>query len=636
MSGFSERLWRHRLAVGAGFCALVALGAAVAYVALSDGGPVIADAPDLRAHVRATPPVPVAFVSRTEPASLAAPAPEGEGFAYPGALPWAAREGRLRLLDTDGKVYELTWGRALPDGGTLIDAMSPSISLDGKRVLFAGRRAAPDHGRWRIYEVGVDGSNLRQLTGGPNDEGCGAVPPMRFAADGTRLDDATRRRVDYDDVDPIDQGSSLVFASSRTPDLGRDHARRATQLWLWPTGEAKPHPITSNRNNDRWPFLTLAEDLIVFSMWSRNREAVTADGTDVRPVSSGGAFATAPTDQWVGMRLHSVSDQFGFTVKIEEPVWRQRPLFNGRLAFFTAHPAGGGRFRLAQADWGYLRFGGSSIAAGQRMPKQQGGALLYGPERDADGRDLSAACPTPCPTGAVLFAAAPVGAPAGAWALYTASDDWAAPAVPAVLFDDPARADTDPVAVYARAPAPAETTLPMTGAPLKYPGFKLANGAAYDGPFGELHNSMIRVPAPDPFLGQKTDTGAGPVVPPPTGVKSVVFYAAHRDRFDDPNVPRVPGGWEKLSASPLDQGGQMRAKVPALPHSTTVLAGLGEDGTVFKWTATTPDSAGRSATFYALAGDHYSGTRPNGYHFCLGCHTGHTFIPADVRERVQK
>src|SRR5262249_42682499 len=152
------------------------------------------------------PPVPVVFTSRNEPACLEAPAPEADGFDYPGTIPWAAREGRLRLLDPDGKVYELTWGRQLPDGGTLIDVMSPSVSLDGKRILFAGRKAAPDPGRWRIYQVNVGGEGLHQLTGGPDDGGCIALPPLRYASDGGRLPDGERRRVDYDDIDPTDLG----------------------------------------------------------------------------------------------------------------------------------------------------------------------------------------------------------------------------------------------------------------------------------------------------------------------------------------------------------------------------------------------------------------------------------------------
>ena len=65
--------------------------------------------------------------------------------------------------------------------------MSPSVSLDGERILFAGRKG--EHDRWRIYEVRVDGSGLRQLTGGPDDPGCIAVPPLRFRADGSRLSD---------------------------------------------------------------------------------------------------------------------------------------------------------------------------------------------------------------------------------------------------------------------------------------------------------------------------------------------------------------------------------------------------------------------------------------------------------------
>jgi len=55
---------------------------------------------------------------------------------------------------------------------------------------------------------------------------------------------------------------------------------------------------------------------------------------------------------------------------------------------------------------------------------------------------------------------------------------------------------------------------------------------------------------------------------------------------------------------------------------------------VAKWSSAAKDSEGRKATFYAVAGDHYSGTRVEGYHTCFGCHTGHTFIPANIRERT--
>src|SRR4029077_3829485 len=110
----------------------------------------------------------------------------GAGFTYPGQALWQAREGRLRLLTPRGTVHELTWGKPLPDGGTLMDVMSPSVSLDGKKVIFAGRRG-DDHGHFRLYEVGINGRNLRPLTGGPNDPGCATIPPLRFDRDGKSI-----------------------------------------------------------------------------------------------------------------------------------------------------------------------------------------------------------------------------------------------------------------------------------------------------------------------------------------------------------------------------------------------------------------------------------------------------------------
>src|SRR5262245_25805850 len=250
----------------------------------------VAPARGLTEHVRSKPATAIVFTSRSEPASFQAPAPESEPYREPVQVPWAARGGRLRLLDSDGCLFELTWGRRLPDGSTLIDVMSPSVSLDGQRILFSGRRREND--RWRIYEIRIDGSGLRQLTGGPEDPGCVAVPPLRFRADGSRLPDEERRKLDYDDVDPTDLGpNGFAFASSRLPDLGRDHSRRATQIWTWAPGAPAPEPVTANRNNDRWPIL-IAGDQILFSLWSRNREAVTADLTEVKPVSMGGEFVT--------------------------------------------------------------------------------------------------------------------------------------------------------------------------------------------------------------------------------------------------------------------------------------------------------------------------------------------------------
>jgi len=576
----------------------------------------VPEAAELRAHVRGKPPVPVVFTSRAGLQSFDAAAPEADGFTYPGTVPWAAPEGRLRLLSPAGRVYELTWNRPLPDGTTLVDVMSPSVSLDGKRVLFAGRKAAPDPGRWRLYQVNADGSDLKPLTGGPDDPGCVAVPPLRFAADGSKLPDDERRRLDYDDVDPADGGDGvLLFASSRIPDLGRDHTRRATQIWRrTKTGDFEP--VSANRNNDRWPVL-VAGDWIAWSLWSRNREAVTADGSDVRPVSEGGDYGTTAADGWMAARVGSDGSRFGFLVKPVESVWRPRPLFNGNVAFMTTDPATG-RTRLAQAPAGTIRTAPSSRAIGP--PPAMSPGLLFGP--------TAAGSPSACPPGHVLYAA---GTDAPGVALYRAADDWSAAEL---LFDDPALADAEPVAVYARA-VELNNRSPSHAQPPDGLELKLASGRTYRGPVGQLEAAFLNIlnePAPP---GDVTDAGAGPVFASPSGVKAIAIYAAYRDRFDHPTEPRVRGGWEKLLEAPVNEMEHVKTWVPADPLTPTVLTGLGADGKVVRWSAAAKDAAGRSGSYYAYAGDHYSGMKPNGYVFCNGCHAGHTFTTIDPTERVR-
>ncbi|WP_435011193.1 hypothetical protein P12x_002493 [Tundrisphaera lichenicola] len=622
--------------------ALVTLLSAVAAVTLWSTvrpGMTVPPASSLIRHVRRGPSTGIVFTSRTEAASLRPEAPESEPYREPALVPWAAGEGRLRLLDDRGLLYELTWGRRLLDGSTLIDVMSPSVSIDGGRVLFAGRKGQND--RWRIYEVRVDGSGLRQLTGGPGDPGCVAVPPLRFRADGSRIADADRRRLDYDDVDPADLGpNGFAFASSRLPDLGRDQSRRATQIWAWSPGANAPEPLTANRNNDRWPVL-IAGEQVLFSLWSRNREAVTADLSGVQPVSLGGEHATRPTDHWMAAFISANAAQFGYAIKADEPVWRPRPLFNGRIAYMTTSTPES-QMRLAQADWGYIRTSPSSLADGQYLPDEGGARRSYGPDRDAEGRALTAACPSPAPDNSVLFAGSPAGSPPASFGIYQVSDDWAtAEPVPRLLFDDPDLVDAEPVAVYPRRfiPEPRRVTAPLAEGYDRPASIKLESGATYTGPMGYLENlaigAAIRNPIPwhDRSGGERIDPRADPLVSPPPNVASVAVYSANRDRFDDPDRLRIPGTWEKRVVLPVFGRDALRGWVPSDPLGPSVLVGQDAEGHVARWIG--PASGGRpERSYFAQAGDHYSGVRSNGYHYCNGCHTGHTFTVLDPTERA--
>jgi hypothetical protein len=61
---------------------------------------------------------------------------------------------RLMLMSSSGKLTFLTTDMAA--------AAEASVSFDGKKVLFSGKRSAQDN--WNIWEMDVDGRNKRQIT----------------------------------------------------------------------------------------------------------------------------------------------------------------------------------------------------------------------------------------------------------------------------------------------------------------------------------------------------------------------------------------------------------------------------------------------------------------------------------------
>lgn len=606
--------------------------------------------PRLAAFVTGRPSVPVVFTSRTATTSFrAATSDTAPAFLGTGQPQWQATEGRLRVLTPSGNVRELTWGIQLPDGGALIDVMSPSVTADGRTIVFAGRRADADGGRFRIYSVGLSGGELRQLTGGPDDPGCVAVPPLRFGEDGAKLSDDTRRRLDYDDVDPLLlPNGALVFASSRLPDLGgRD--RRATQIWIREAGKPA-RPLTASRANDRWPVID-PDYFLLFSVWSKQDEVVSADGSGLVRHDPPAAGLTAPADRWMAARLTPASENFSIGAKVPAPVWRPRSLFDGGLAFMTPAPGRPtpftaanespetGPLRVARTAVGQLASAPSSLAAGTAYPEATEPAVLWAPAATADGRRWSLATPSPMPEDRVLLSAAPLTgdtpAPSG-YGLYSLSQDgWstdpAATGDLTPLFDDPELVDAEPVAVYVRPIHNGPIRIPQSWEPTADKKLTLATGS-YLGPAGNLHAEQLTSVATAPIPGNTATGSGGPIVPlfPPGSLSKIVFYASHRDRFDDPVKPVVRGTLEKLHEAPLTGPNTLKTTLPV--GAPTLLVGVGPDGKVASAVGTA-DAKGNRGKFYAFAGDHVSGTRPGGYHFCTGCHAGHTFPGPPSPER---
>ena len=69
--------------------------------------------------------------------------------------------------------------------------------------------------------------------------------------------------------------------------------------------------------------------------------------------SSDGTLPSRNTDNWLGAFQQTVGSQFGNLVKTPVPVWRPRPLFNGRIAFSSWESD----WRIwASTAWAWARF----------------------------------------------------------------------------------------------------------------------------------------------------------------------------------------------------------------------------------------------------------------------------------------
>ncbi|MCB1128322.1 MAG: hypothetical protein KDM81_17645, partial [Verrucomicrobiae bacterium] len=148
--------------------------------------------------------------------------------AYPGN--GKPDESRLFRLDLrSGEVTTLLDGQ----GGTIRD---PQLDYDGRTILFSHRPAGSEH--FHLFEIGVDGTNLRQLTDGP-----------------------------YDDYEPIHlPDGDLLFVSTR--------CRRWVNCWTTQVGtihRSDPdgghiRAISANTEHDNTPWM-LPDGRVLYTRW---------------------------------------------------------------------------------------------------------------------------------------------------------------------------------------------------------------------------------------------------------------------------------------------------------------------------------------------------------------------------------
>lgn len=663
----------HRRAATALFVLAACLSAAVCAGAGNDS------------HSAVQLPVAIVFTSRSGPASfLAVPPPPSRCF--PGTLFARAIPGKLRLLTTDARLIELTWGKKLPDGSTLVDVMSPSVSCDGRKIVFAGIKSASDH--FHIYEVGTDGSGLRQVTGLPADPGCPEPPYLITAADGSKLSPAQRRRIDYDDIDPayLPDGR-IVFASTRLPRKALYGEHRVTNLWVVNADGSDAHQITYNLSGERWPYV-LKDGRILYSYWSRTLSRAAADGPvsgddetrlEAQAARGKAPLVTAPLpNNWWPAVVNPDGTDFRALAKPEHSAAHVRPLFNGNLVYSTqsdgtlSHSPFG--TALEQIPPGYIgRSSGGIVGTPADLPRRKTEAVP-GPGAATiacdQGRNRSAGLapwavsPSPLPGGLVLFSYTRSGRMTDAgdahgydYGLYLANDDWGTAAdsissergttgntgsAPRAcsrwteaeqekfekliglrkIFDEAGTCEGDAQAVY-----PRKCLVRPDQTRKQTSRLTLASGRVYTGPAGGVSSPDIYANPVASAPGQQTDSGQAPVfVPPPPGlVKAIDFYLARLGKDKD-GLPTTKLELELAATAEVSPQGGFAVTLPA--GVPLVQFPRDKEGRLATWYSSARDSGGRRAHLAGFAGDHF-GYASEGLprSFCVGCHAGHTVLP---------
>jgi hypothetical protein len=200
-------------------------------------------------------------------------------------------------------------GRALVLTPEFTAACDPDVSLDGKTIVFAGKRGARDS--WQIWKMNADGSGKVRITAGPGDR----VAPVFAGA-----------RFYLDDPAPTPQ---IIFA-------GRPKGSGAFALYGTDLAGATLHRLTFNLQSDFSPAI-LPTGQVVFTSGQRYDHrlepdstlallSVNIDGTDLMPF-----YGSREPPRYKDMAAVTPAGDRVYFVESDHPSW----LGGGNLAYVS-------------------------------------------------------------------------------------------------------------------------------------------------------------------------------------------------------------------------------------------------------------------------------------------------------------
>lgn len=189
------------------------------------------------------------------------------------------------------------------------------LSFDAKRIVFGYRRPKPEG--FRVYEIAVDGSELRQVTRPPDDE-ADRIATYGKTSTGDGFYGLMGYRFWTDDVHPcyLPDGG-LCFASTRSE-----------------------HGVLCTPNH----YLACT-----------NLFRIDADGGNLRPISQGALSEFTPTAMEDGRILYSRWEYVYKGIAAVQSLWRTRPDGSGSEEFYGDNIANPGVFWQARQVPGHPR-----------------------------------------------------------------------------------------------------------------------------------------------------------------------------------------------------------------------------------------------------------------------------------------